>query len=233
MSTTTNTNASGQRGGDQGLALRSTLGTVKQKAPRRLGSWAASILFVALVVIGLVALFQSQSDRTEVLAVTKAVPAGQVIERSDVHAIQVAGVPNAVKATDVDSVVGKRATVGLVSGQVLTPDAYSAQLVPGEGQRLVAVHLTSGRVPGGLGAGDFVNVLAVPAEGESGTSSQLQAPQELAAGAQVESVATTDEGDRVVTVLVDEGVADPVAAYSAAGQVTITQSPAQASKGEE
>ncbi len=41
----------------------------------------------------------------------------------------------------------------------------------------------------------------------------------------MQSVGDTPEGSRVVTVLVDAGEAEQVAAYSAAGQVTIIQAP--------
>jgi hypothetical protein len=211
--------------GQYGLDLRSTLGQVGQKAPRRLGSWAAAILFVVLVVIGLLALFQAQGDRVEVLEVTKPVPAGQVIKAGDVHAIQVAGVPGAIKASDVDTVVGQRAASGLVEGQILTPEAVTGDPLPGDGERLVALQLPPGRVPGGLAAGDVVNVLAVPQEGAAASTNQLQEPQVLAEGARVQSVGSTAEGNKVVTVLVKDAVSDPVAAYSAAGQVTIVQAP--------
>jgi hypothetical protein len=215
---------------DRGLDLRSTLGQVTQKAPRRLGSWAASILFVVMVVIGLVALFQTQGDRVEVLVVTDNVPAGQVIEDGDVRPVEVAGVPGAIEAAEIDSVVGKRAAAGLVEGQVLTDSALSDAAVPGDGERLVALQLPTGRVPGGLAPGDIVNVLAVPAEGAAPAANELQDPQVLAESARVESVVKTPEGNRVVTVLVEEGVAEPVAAYSAAGQVTIVQAPAAAAR---
>jgi hypothetical protein len=215
---------------DRGLDLRSTLGHVTQKAPRRLGSWAASILFVVMVVIGLVALFQAQGDRVEVLVVTDNVPAGQVIGDGDVRPVEVAGVPGAIEAAEIDSVVGKRAAAGLVEGQVLTDSALSDAAVPGDGERLVALQLPIGRVPGGLAPGDIVNVLVVPAEGAAPAADELQDPQVLAESARVESVGRTPEGNRVVTVLVEEGVADPVAAYSAASQVTIVQAPAAAAR---
>lgn len=230
MTMTGDTQRTGPGRRDHGLDLRSTLGQATQRAPRRLGSWAASILFVVLVVIGLLALFQQQDDRVEVLAVTRSVPAGQVIVEADVRPIEVAGVPGAIEAADIESVVGKRAAAGLVEGQVLTDDALTDQLVPGHGERLVALQLPNGRVPGGLASGDFVNVLAVPAEGAAASSKELQAPQVLAEAARVEAVGNTPEGNRVVTVLVGEGVADPVAAYSAAGQVTIVQTPLEAAR---
>lgn len=225
MSTTTN-----QRplGAQHGLDLRSTFGQVTQKAPRRLGSWAAAILFVVLVVIGLLALFQAQGNRTEVLAVTNAIAAGQVIKESDLRPIQVAGVPDAIAASDISTVVGKRASAGLVEGQILTPGAVSGDSVPADGQRLVALQLPPGRVPGGLAPGDVVSVLAAPADGTAATSSQLQDPQSLTEGAQVQDVGTTPDGNKVVTVLVKDSVAESIAAYSAAGQVTIVQAPASA-----
>jgi hypothetical protein len=221
---TTNTQRS-SASRDQGLDLRSTLGQVTQKAPRRLGQWAASVLFVVMVVVGLVALFQSQSDRVEVLVVTNPVPAGQVIEEGDLRPAEVAGVSGAIPAVDVDSVVGKRAAAGLVEGQVLTEGALTDEQVPDDGERLVAVRLDKGRVPGGLATGDLVDILAVPPDGDSGAKEQLSTPQVLAEGARVDSVSNTPEGARVVTVLVDEAVADPVAAYSATGQVTVVQAP--------
>lgn len=223
MTTNTQRTSSGER--DQGLDLRSTLGHVSQKGPRRLGSWAAAILFVVLVVVGLLALFQAQGDRVEVLAVTGPVPAGQVIEDGDVRSVQVAGVPGAIEAVDIESVVGQRAASGLVEGQILTEDALTDEPVPDDGERLVALQLPPGRVPGGLAPGDVVNVLAVPQEGAAAASKELQEPQVLAEGARVESVGKTPEGHRVVTVLVEEALADPVAAHSASGQVTIVQAP--------
>lgn len=219
-----------QRGGarglrDQGFDVRTALGEARQLAPRRLGQWAAAVLFVVIVVIGLLALFQSQSDRVEVLAVIDAVPAGQVIEDGDVRLVEVAGVAGAIPATAIDSVVGSRAAAGLVEGQVLTDAALTDELVPGEEERVVAISLPNGRVPGSLAAGDVVSVIVVPVEGAEGSSEQLLAPVVLSQAASVQSVGDTPEGGRVVTVLVDAGEAEQVAAYSAAGQVTIIQAP--------
>ena len=225
MTMTTNTQRASSTGTDR-LDVRSTLGQVRQRAPRRLGQWAAAVLFVAMVVIGLVALFESQSDRVEVLVVTGPVPAGQVIERSDLRAGEVAGVPDAIPAADLGEVVGRRAAGGLVDGQVLTDSAISEASVPGEGQRLVALNLPTGRVPGGLAGGDTVDVLSAPVEGADGTKEQLQAPEVLADSARVQEVGKSPEGTVVVTVLVPEDVSDSVAAYSSAGQVTIIQAPA-------
>ncbi len=212
-------------GRGEGLALRTALGQVRQRTPRRLGQWAASVLFVLVVVIGLVALFNAQSDRVEVLATTRPVAAGHLVEASDVHPVDVAGVDGAIPAVDVDLVVGKRAATGLVEGQVLTSSALTDEAVPGPRQRLVALQLSQGRVPGGLAAGDVVDVLAAPVDGDTGTRAQLQQPRVLAPRAVVESVRRTPDAALVVTVLTGEGTADRVAAHNAAGRVTVVQAP--------
>lgn len=222
MSTTT---TKGTRG-EPGLDFRSTLGHVTQRAPRSMGRIAASTLFVVLVVVGLVAVFQTQTDRVEVLVVTNSVPAGQVVTAADLEPAEVAGVEGAIGAADVDSVVGKRAAGGLVEGQVLTEAALTDTQVPAAGQRLVAIRLETGRVPGGLAPGDLVDVLAVPPDGDPGSSEQLNQPVKLAQLARVDSIGDTPDSAVVVTVLVSEAQADPIAAHSATGQVTIVQSPA-------
>lgn len=222
MSTTTNPRRAGR---EPGLDLRTTLGHVTQRAPRRLGRVAAAILFVVLVVVALVALFQTQNDRVEVLVVKNPVAAGQVVEAADVGPAQVAGVSGAVLAADVDTVVGKRAAGGLVEGQVLTEAALTEALVPAAGQRLVAIRLGTGRVPGGLAPGDLVDVLAVPPDGDPGSNQQLNQPVKLAESARVDSLGETPDSAVVVTVLVTDAQADPIAAHSATGQVSIVQAP--------
>lgn len=212
--------------GEPGLGLRSTLGQVSQRAPRRLGQWAATVLFIVLVVVGLVALFQSQTDRAEVLVVRQPVAAGQIIQANDVEPAEVGGVSNAILASDVESVIGQRAAAGLVEGQVLTESALSQALVPAAGERLVAIRLEVGRVPGRLAPGDLVDILVVPPTGDPGTSEQLDTPFKLAQSARVDSMGETPDSAVVVTVLVKEGEASAIAAHSAAGQVTVVQAPA-------
>lgn len=207
------------------LEDRSSLGWVRRRAPRRTGQWAASVLFIALVVVGLVWLFDAESERVEVLVVGTPVAAGQFVERGDLRSVQVAGVADAVLAADQASVVGRRAATGLVEGQVVTQSALTSRPVPATGERLVALSLTSGRVPGGLAGGDVVDVLAAPVEGAQGSTKELQAPQLLAEAARVQSVGSSPEGGVVVTVLVRAAEAESVAAFSSASRVTILQAP--------
>ena len=154
-----------------------------------MASGPRTILFVLVVVLGLVTLFQSQSDRVEVLVVTHPVPAGQVIDagRSSARRRLPASTGRSPPPTSTRS-WESAPPAGLVEGQVLTESAVSEEQVPADGERLVAIRLDEGRVPGGLTPGDLVDVLATPPDGDPGTKEQLEAPRVLAEAARVDSV---------------------------------------------
>jgi hypothetical protein len=130
-------------------------------------------------------------EKTQVLAVGSPVAKGQMISRAQLVSISVAGVAQALPVTAIDEVVGKTATVDLVTGQVLTAAMVTDMPVPAAGQAVVGLSLDPTRVPGaGLAAGDSVTVIAVPdGEADNGTSTaSLDAPEVLAEGAQVYDV---------------------------------------------
>lgn len=171
-------------------------------------------------------LYQQNGDTTEVLVVRNPVPPGAVVEESDLGTAQVSGVDGAVPVSDLSTVVGKRALVGLADGQVLTQGLVTDAPVPPEGTRLVALRLDQGRVPDGLGAGQAVDVLAVPQDGGSATDRLLDEPPILQEAATVKAVREQAvDGGVVISLLIEEGNANRVAAYSAAGRVTILQAP--------
>jgi hypothetical protein len=194
--------------------------------PRRYGQRAAAVLFVLVTVLLAGWLWQHRSDRVEVLAVREAVPAGSVVDRGDLTTLQVAGVSGAFGVGDVDSVVGKTATVGLVAGEVLTPDMVTATAVPGPGQRVVGVEVDATRTPSGLSPGDVVSVVAVPPSGDAGTRGELEAPRTLAASATVRSVTVVEGSGTRLTLVVPQALAGRLAAFGAAGRVAVIQAPA-------
>lgn len=193
---------------------------------RRYGQWAGTILFVVVMALVVGWLYQSKGDTIEVVVVQTPVAAGQVVESSDLGSAQVSGVGDAIPVSELGAVVGKRAVVGLVEGQVMTANAVTDETVPAEDERLVAVKLPAGRVPAGLASGSHVTIIAVPAEGTTGAKAELDAPAVLAESVVVHAVKTGVDGSLVVSVRVDPADADQVAAYSSAGRVTIVQTPA-------
>ncbi|MFF4602724.1 SAF domain-containing protein [Streptomyces sp. NPDC001339] len=178
---------------------------------RRLGWVWAGLGAVAVSAVGFAVVAQAMGDRTPVLVLTRDVPAGQVLKRGDLHAVQVAAETGVVPVADQDTVVGRRARVPLVAGAFLAPGQVgtSAQFPP-PGHSQVAIPVEPGGAPPDLSQGERVAVLPGPAgagvaggeeeapSGVSGTVTGVRAPE--SAG-----------GPRVVSVLVETAAARRVA----------------------
>jgi Flp pilus assembly protein CpaB len=217
-----------QRPGDPSTAARPGRPGVDgnlPRLPRRYGQWAAAVLFVLVSVLAAGWVWQQRSDRIEVLAVVHEVPAGAVLDADDLQVVEVAGVEGAVRATDASSVIGSTVGVALLPGQVLTENMVTADPVPGAGERIVGLELDGTRAPGGLAPGDRVTVLAVPPTGDASTPSQLSSPTVLAAVATVQSVDRVEGAGTRFALLVPQDAADQVAAFGAAGRVSLVQAP--------
>ncbi|WP_148077048.1 SAF domain-containing protein [Nocardioides aurantiacus] len=195
------------------------------RVPRRYGQWAGAVLLVLVSVLLAGWLWQQKSDRVEVLAVSRQVPAGSVIGSGDLAVVEVAGVGGAVPSARVGEVLGRTTVVGLVPGQLLDAAVLTSDPVPAAGERVVGVQVDGTRAPGGLAAGDRVSVVAVPPTGDASSPSELDDPTTLAASAVVRSVDVVEgAGSRIALVVPDE-VADTVASFGAAGRVALVQAP--------
>lgn len=183
------------------------------------------ILFVVVAVLGAAYLYMAKGQTSEVLVLQEPVAEGQVLQEEALRTAQVSGVSDAVPVGQLSTVVGKRAAVALVPGQVLTNAALTAQTVPGPDERVVAVQLEAGRVPATLTAGTQVEVLAVPPVGDVGDTQELELPDVITDEAQVYAVQGTAAGSKVISLVVPDTDAEELAAYSAAGRVTVVQAP--------
>lgn len=201
------------------------LGHDLPRVPRRYGQWTAAVLFVLLSVLVAGWLWQQRSDREEVIAMVRPVPVGVVISASDLGVVEVAGVEGGVPWSESGNIIGKAAAVGLVEGQILTPDMLTTDPVPGPGERVVGVELDATRAPGGLMPGDVVSVLAVPPTGDPSTPEQLDDPTVLADDVTLGGLERVEGAGTRMTLLVPREVADRVTAYAAAGRIALVQAP--------
>lgn len=200
--------------------------------PSRPRSWGlaavAGLLVVGFGLAGAV-LFNRAGDKVSVLEVSSPVAKGQVIERSDVQSVAVAGVPAGISVAQVDSVVGKTAAVDLVPHQILTDMMYTSDPVPGLGQTLVGLALDPAQAPtDGLAPGDTVTVIAVPGDSAAADGARaLDHPVVLAEPAIVYAVrgSGTAGGQLLVTLIVPENVSLRLAAYGSAGRAAIIETP--------
>ncbi len=235
MSTTTNQPSpqrtllgSGKRGQDRVRGVRT------RNRSRSL------ITLAALLVVGFglltAAMVARAGDKTSVLTVGTAIAKGHTVERGDLVTQSVSGVAGSIPVDDVDSVLGKTATVDLVKGQILTESMLTAAPTPGKGQAVVGLSLDPTRVPSeGLDSGDVVDVIPVPggAEGSKVDQSALDTPTVLTSQATVYSVKglATDGGQVLLTLVVDQADANKVAAYSTSNQIALVEVDAARSAG--
>lgn len=205
--------------------------------PTRPKMWgAAAAVVVVMIACGLAAAWQvaRAGDKTPVVVATSAVAAGHEITRADLSTVQVAGVPAAIPAARLDSLVGQHAAVDLVAQQILTGQMVTADPVPGEGQTLVGVALQPGRAPStGLSVGDVVMVVAVPGDAGKASGKALTDPTVLAATARVYGVQHVQgaRGGESVTVVVGHDYARQVAAYASTGRVALVEVPSATGPG--
>lgn len=209
----------GRAGGSRGLPTR----------PRQRGLITVAVLLVVGFALAGALLYINAGQKVSVLAVgAQPVPRGHVITRSDLVSVSESGVRGAIPVDQVNAVVGKTATVGLVPGQMITDQMMSVRAVPARGQALVGLSLDPSRVPSaGLAAGDVVNVVAVPS-GSGGTAvakNALESPRLLARGASVYNVrgSSAAGGTMLVTVVVDASESGRLAAYSTNNQVALVE----------
>ncbi len=213
------------RPASRGPAAAPTGGGRLPTRPRRLGQWAATVLFVLGSVLAAGWLWQQQGDQVDVLAVGATVPAGHVIERGDLTSASVSGVDGAIPISDLDRVLGSTAATALLPGQVLTEALLTSDPVPAVGQRVVGVELDATRAPTGLVAGDVVSVLAVPPSGDPSDAEALASPTVLTKSATVFGADRVEGAGTRISLVVPEDEANRVAAFGAAGRVALVQAP--------
>lgn len=198
---------------------------------RRYGAWAGTVLFIVVVALLAGLAWQKKGHQTDVLAVTKTVPAGATLTSGDVQSVSVSGVSGAVPASQLNSVVGRTLVVGLTPGQIVTNSVLTSHPVPAAGFRVVSVLVAPGRVPVGVSSGDVVEILSAPGSSSGSVpASALNNPQVLASNVTVLGVssggASTAAGSGTqVSLLIPAASANQVAEYGAVGQVVVVQAP--------
>jgi hypothetical protein len=157
------------------------------------------------------------STASEVVAVKVDVPRGQIISAEDLTTVRVTLDPSlrTVPASDLQTLVGKRAGADLSAGTLVSPDQVIDVLLPPTGMSVVAVPIDAGLVPTvPILAGDTVRLVQTPAPGGELVASPLTVT------AEVVNVTTDDRGS-VVDVLVPADKASELAALAATGRVAL------------
>ena len=185
----------------------------------------------AVLVIGIGAafgyLYSSAGSKEPVVVVTAPVAVGEVISRSDLSTVDVAGDITAIAGANLESVVGERAAVALLPGTLLQRSMVTdADPIPA-GMAQVGVAVKGGQLPAdGLVPGDRVQVLALP--GQTAGAGNPPAPTDLVDSAVVFAAHQdpTQPGTTLLTLVVPAKAAPAVAAASATGAAAVVKVPA-------
>ena len=151
-----------------------TLGPPAVRTPlptrqRRTGYAALGVLLIAGLGAAFGYLYTTAGEKVPVVVVTSSVSVGEVIERSDLSTVDVAGDITAIAGANLESVVGERAAVALLPNTVLQRSMVTDVDPTPAGMVQVGVAVKGGQIPAdGLTPGDTVQVLRLPAAGGTG-----------------------------------------------------------------
>ncbi|MFF6969353.1 SAF domain-containing protein [Streptomyces anthocyanicus] len=185
---------------------------------RRPGVIALSLALIAAGGAGVAVLLLQVGDRTDVVTVVRDVQVGQVLTEQDLGKASVALDPavKAVRADDVDSVVGQRAAVELKPGSLLTPAQVTRDSLVKAGEQLVPIGLKPEQVPAtALVPGQRVQLVHVPGPGaaETGREPANDSPQSIVGRVVKASKAAPGTGVVVVDVATTADDGPTVAAW--------------------
>ena len=185
------------------------------------------IVLAVVLIVGFSLLFavvaRGLSDREAVLAVAKAVPAGQVIQDSDLQVVRISADGNlrAIASARRDTVVGQPAAVDLTPGTLVTRAQVGPSRGLDAGKAVVGLALKPGQYPSSrFGPGAHVQVVDT---GAAPGAADRPEPVVLAV-ARVSDVAEAGDaasGTVVASLVVGEREAPDIAAAGAAGRAAL------------
>jgi hypothetical protein len=189
---------------------------------RRRRRWVLALCaaLVAAGGLGTAFAFTSVNDTQEVLVVSNDIKRGETIEAGDLAVVRVSVDPalTPVPGSQKAELEGSRAAVDLWAGTLLTAQAVTDNLVPGEGESLVGISLTPAQMPSEpLYGGDVVRIVTTP-----GDQGEITDREPVTIEATVVGVNRVEEtGETVVDVAVPEAEAAELAARAATGRVVL------------
>jgi hypothetical protein len=200
-------------------------GAPARRRPRRRN--APLTVVGALLVAGCAAVFAAgwlqAGHRQPVLALARAVTAGQVLTPADLTVVRVsaAGPVSVLPASQEDMVLGRPTAAALPAGALLTASEIGAP-APAAGQEVLGVAVKPGQYPPGLSAGQVVDVLSTPAAASGAGSGAAGAalPVGRAVVLSVGYPASTP-GVTVVELQTSQDAVPQVAAAAASGQISL------------
>ncbi|MFI6477618.1 hypothetical protein ACIBH1_06790 [Nonomuraea sp. NPDC050663] len=195
---------------------------VRLQAPRRhkrsIG-WALIGLLLAVGggIAAAVTVFEA-GERTSVLAVTQALPAGHLVQLADLRSIEIASGPelHTIPVRQARKVINQPLALPLAAGALLTSEALGTGTYPPAGEAVIAVGVKRTLFPPAVTSGSRVSVVLVNGEGKEDVAQAL-----------VTAVVPGTESAQEITVQLQlpEHDATAVAAAAMTGEVSLAVLP--------
>ncbi|MFB8085064.1 SAF domain-containing protein [Streptomyces sp. NPDC055992] len=202
--------------------------TAPVKRERRWSVTALCIVLAVLFGLGAAAAVTSASDRTQVLAIARDVPAGQALTQEDLTVAEVSADAHLspIPASDRAGVIGKRPAVELRKGGLLTASQLSAGTGLGDDKQQVGVQVKRGQAPAGaLAPGDKVLAVTTPAPGEQADPKDAEAPPTSIKGVVVSVSRPDASGTIVVNLAVSTSDGPLLATRASTGRIALVREP--------
>ncbi len=182
---------------------------------------ALGLVVIVLCVLATASLFSSANNRSQVLSLRHAVPAGHTIASGDLAITRVSVGPGirTTPASALDRVVGRVAAVALVPGSLLSPDDVSAAARVPTGMAIVGASLKAGQYPVSLAPGDEVRLVEIAAPSAVGESA---APLDRGRASVLDVAGSKDSPDALaVSLLVPTAASTTIAGDGASGRLSL------------
>jgi len=190
---------------------------------RRNPKWIA-LGVVALCLGGLLSymIYARVASETAVVAAAHTVYRGETIEQGDLTTITLrdGSLPQAIPATSLADLVGKRAAFDLIEGSAILWTAVVEDARPAEGRAIVGLKLEPGRAPGNvLLPSSRVRLIALPADG----SRADKLAGSIFVGRVIDQTPAADGTSILVNVDVEAGVAPTIATLAAQDRIALVR----------
>lgn len=183
---------------------------------------ALAVALIALcAVLGWWA-FSQATHTSSVVAMRSTVRAGEVVQASDLGTVNIndnSGL-DTVPASQMSTLIGKRAQVDLAAGGVVSSASVADSSIPGKGSSVVGISLKAGMAPASnLTVGSPVRVVFLPAaQGQAQGEATSQAP---VSGSIVNLGSNLDASANQLDVLVPAEDAPAIQTAAAQGRIAV------------
>jgi SAF domain len=190
---------------------------------RRPGMVALAVALIGVGILGGAELFQQVNHEVPVLVVTRAVPAGSVVQASDLGTASVvlSGGVKAIPAGQEHQVTGLVAATSLKPGTLLAASELTTTLPPSSSQQLVPVAVKPSQLPAsGLAPGDQLLVISAPAAQSQGQGDTVPGAS-IPGVVEAVSAAPDQDGMDVIDLLVSASNGTSLAREAAGGGIAL------------